>query len=121
MTMTKTLLVLTAALALSAGSALAHPKVISAVPAANGVSAGSPKDIRIKFNEAPFAKFATVTVQSAAGQAIKTGKVAVDPKDKTQIVVPVAETLAPGAYKVNWTASGADTHKVNGTFSFTVK
>ena len=117
----RTTLALAAALALTATLAAAHPMVVSASPAANGEVAGSPKDIRIKFNEAPFAKFSGVVVKDSAGKAVKTGKVSVDAKDKTQLVIPLAQTLAPGVYKVTWHASGSDTHKVDGTYSFTVK
>lgn len=117
----RTALCLAAALALTSTLAFAHPKVVSATPAVDGQVAGSPKDIRIKFNEAPFAKFSGVVITDAAGKPVKTGKAGVDAKDKTQLVVPLAQTLAPGVYKVTWHASGSDTHKVDGTYSFTVK
>lgn len=112
---------LAAALSLAAGAALAHPHVVSSTPAANGEVAGSPKTIKVKFNEAPAAAFSGIAVKDAAGKDVKLGKVAVDPADKTQLVAPVTQTLAPGSYKVTWKAAGADTHKVDGTFSFTVK
>jgi methionine-rich copper-binding protein CopC len=117
----KIALPLAVALSLAAGVALAHPHVVSASPAQNGEVAGSPKAIKVKFNEAPVAKFSGLTVKDAAGKDVKLGKVAVDPADKNQLVAPVAQTLAPGVYKVTWRASGSDTHKVDGTFSFTVK
>jgi copper resistance protein C len=117
----RTVLCLAAALSLGATIAAAHTTVVSAIPAVNGQVSGSPKDIRIKFNEAPFAKFSGVVVRDAAGKTVKTGKPTVDAKDKTQLIVPLAQTLAPGVYKVTWHASGSDTHKVDGTYSFTVK
>jgi methionine-rich copper-binding protein CopC len=117
----RTAICLATALALTATLAAAHPVVVSATPAVNGQVIGSPKDIRIKFNEAPFAKFSGVVVKDAAGKAVKTGKASIDPKDKTLLVVPLAQTLAPGVYKVSWHASGGDTHKVDGAYTFTVK
>jgi methionine-rich copper-binding protein CopC len=36
-------------------------------------------------------------------------------------MVPLSETLAPGAYTVEWHALSADGHKTNGAFTFTVK
>jgi copper resistance protein C len=117
----RTALCLAAALAFTSTLALAHPKVVSAIPAVGGEVSGSPKDIRIKFNEAPFAKFSGVEIKDSAGKAVKTGKASADAKDKTQLVVPLAQTLSPGVYKVTWHASGSDTHKVDGTYSFTVK
>jgi copper resistance protein C len=117
----RTALCLAAALALTTTLAAAHTVVVSATPAINGQVTGSPKDIRIKFNEAPFAKFSGVVIKDSAGKTVKTGKASVDAKDKTLLVVPLAQTLAPGVYKVTWHASGSDTHKVDGTYSFTVK
>jgi methionine-rich copper-binding protein CopC len=112
---------LAAALALSATAALAHPHIVAATPAQDGQVSGSPKAIKIKFNEAPFAKFSGISVKDAAGKDVKLGATTVDPADKTQLVAPVTQTLAPGVYKVTWKASGSDTHKVDGSYSFTVK
>lgn len=118
---TKSSLILAAALAMSASLAHAHAHVVSAKPAVNGQAAGSPKEVRIKFNEAPTVAFSQVTVTGPNGKAVKTGKPAANPSDKTELVVGVGETLAPGAYKVEWKTSGADTHKVGGSYTFTVK
>ena len=54
-------------------------------------------------------------------EALDSAKTAVDAADKTQLIANFAQTLSPGVYKVTWKASGADTHKVTGSYSFTVK
>ncbi|MDB5453854.1 MAG: copper resistance protein [Caulobacteraceae bacterium] len=117
----KSALVLAAAVSLVAGAALAHPHVVSATPAQDSQVTGSPKVVRIKFNEAPTAAFSAIALKDAAGKPVKTGKVGVDKADKTVLTAPIAQTLAPGVYKVTWRAAGSDTHKVDGTYSFTVK
>ena len=117
----KFILPLVAALALTAGSALAHPHVVSSTPAKDGQVAGSPKTVKIKFNEAPSAAFSTIEIKDASGKAVKVGKTGVDKADKTSLTATVDQTLTPGVYTVDWKASGSDTHKVAGTYSFTVK
>lgn len=109
------------ALIASGGAALAHPKMLKATPAANGVVQGSPQAIRISFNEQVAAKFSGIVLKSAAGAAVKTGDATVNPADKTELVVPVSATLAPGVYSVTWHAVAEDTHRVEGAFNFTVK
>jgi methionine-rich copper-binding protein CopC len=116
----KSILTLSAVLALSAGAAFAHPQIVSATPAQNGVSA-TPTAIRIKFNEAPTLAFSAIAVTDAAGTAVRTGPTLVDKTDRTVLMVAISRPLAPGVYKVNWKAAGSDTHKVDGTYSFTVK
>ena len=110
-----------AAALLAAAPALAHPHVVKAAPANGSTVTGSPADIRITFSEAPFPRFSGVTITDAAGKKIATGATAISPTDKNQLVVPVRAALKPGAYKVDWFAVGADTHRVTGKFSFTVK
>jgi methionine-rich copper-binding protein CopC len=117
----KPVLALTAAVSLCAGSALAHAHLVSATPAQDAQVSASPKVVRIKFNEAPTAAFSTIAVKDASGKPVKTGKAVVDKADKTVLTAPIAQTLAPGVYKVTWRAAGSDTHKVDGTYSFTVK
>ncbi|HZZ34821.1 MAG TPA: copper homeostasis periplasmic binding protein CopC [Caulobacteraceae bacterium] len=112
---------LAVAFALVAGAASAHPRLVSASPAPGGQVAGSPRQIRIKFNEAVFPKFSGVTIKSQAGAAVKTGKAGVDPRDRTQLVVPVTTRLAPGRYRLIWRAVASDTHRVQGQYDFTVK
>jgi methionine-rich copper-binding protein CopC len=109
------------ALTLCAGSALAHPHVVSSTPAKDAQVSGSPKSVRIKFNEAPSAAFSAIEIKDASGKAVKVGKTGIDKADKATLTADVAQTLTPGVYTVDWKAAGADTHKVTGAYSFTVK
>ena len=41
--------------------------------------------------------------------------------DKKQLVVALPKPLGDGVYKVTWHAVGDDTHRVQGSYSFTIK
>ena len=100
-------------------AAYAHPKLQSAEPAA-GAATASPKQIRITFNENVMPQFSGVELKEQSGKIITTGKATVDPANKKQLVVPVTEPLSPGDYKVEWHAVSDDTHRVKGSYSFSV-
>jgi methionine-rich copper-binding protein CopC len=114
----------TAAIALiaaifSCGAALAHPQLEASEPAA-GATTSSPKQVKITFNEAVISKFSGIEIKDKTGRMIATGKSQTDPAHKKRLVVPVKEELAPGEYKVDWHAVSDDTHRVKGTYSFSV-
>jgi methionine-rich copper-binding protein CopC len=98
----------------------AHPELQSAEPAAGAAAAASPKQIRITFTEAVIPQFSGAEVKDQAGKTIATGKATVDPANRKQLVVPVNELLPPGDYNVEWHAVSDDTHRVKGSYSFSV-
>ena len=102
------------------GVAYAHPQLQSTEPAA-GASTAPPKQIRIMFNEAVIPQFSGVELKDQTGKAIATGKSETDPANKKVLVVPVKEELVPGDYQVDWHAVSEDTHRVRGSYSFSVK
>jgi methionine-rich copper-binding protein CopC len=108
------------AASLLGGAALAHPELLSAEPAAGSAAAGSPKQIKITFTEAVISQLSGAEVKDQAGKAIATGKATVDPANRKQLLVPVNEALPPGDYKVEWHAVSDDTHRVKGSYSFSV-
>jgi len=111
-----------AVLAISAvtTSANAHPKLISASPAADVSSKVSPKEIKLNFSEGVIAKFSGIELKDETGKTIATGVAATDPKDRTQLVVPLPAPLMAGHYQVMWHAVSEDTHRVKGEYSFGV-
>ena len=111
---------LVAAILSGTGMAYAHPELQSADPAIGAVMAASPKQIRITFNETVIPQFSGVEMKDKAGKTIATGKAATDPANKKVLVVPMMEQLLPGEYKVEWHAVSDDTHRVNGSYSFSV-
>jgi len=111
---------LVAAILSGTGMAYAHPELQSADPAIGAVMAASPKQIRITFNETVIPQFSGVEMKDKAGKTIATGKAATDPANKKVLVVPMMEQLLPGEYKVEWHAVSDDTHRVKGSYSFSV-
>jgi copper resistance protein C len=97
----------------------AHPELQSAEPAA-GAATSSPKQVKITFNENVIPQFSGIEVKDQAGKVIATGKATTDPTNKKQLVVPLQEPLRPGDYKVEWHAVSDDTHRVKGSYSFSV-
>jgi len=107
--------------ALVATAAIAHPKLVNSSPRADAVIDNSPKELRLSFNEDLVAKFSGAEVKDQQGQKVEIGHAGLDPADKKQLVVPVSTPLAEGKYKVDWHAVAADTHRIHGSYSFTVK
>ena len=100
--------------------ALAHPKLIATVPAADAQSQPL-QEIRLLFSEALIAKFSGLDLKGEDGKRVETGPAASDPNDRKQLIVPLKAVLPPGRYTVEWHAVSEDTHRVKGSYSFEVK
>ena len=114
----------TAALALAAGPAFAHAKLLSEVPVAeDGASAASDTapvtELRLSFSEGINGAFSKAVVKDAMGMTID-GKATLDARDDKILVVTFAMPLAMGEYTVDWTAVAGDGHKTNGTYRVSV-
>ena len=106
--------------------AAAHPKLLSASPAANA-SAKAVSRIVLKFSErlTPRLSGATLTMTGMPGMANHpdmkmSGVNAAIGSDGISIVLTSAGPLPAGTYRVDWHVVGADTHRITGTHSFTV-
>jgi methionine-rich copper-binding protein CopC len=106
---------------LSGTAAFAHADLQSAEPAAGSEAATSPTEIRITFTEAVIPQFSGVELKDQAGKRVATGKAAVNPANKNVLVVPISERLPAGTYTVDWHAVSEDTHRVRGTYSFSLR
>lgn len=109
-----------------AAPASAHPKLLSATPAANS-SAKAVSRVVLKFSEriTPKLSGATLTMTGMPGMANHpdmkmTGVSAAVGSDGTSIVLTTAKPLPAGSYRVDWYVVGADTHRITGTHSFSV-
>jgi len=100
-------------------TAVAHPHVVRATPAAGSTVKMPPSEVTIRFNEKLEPAFGSVVVRDSEGKQVDKGDGAVDKKDRLVLRVSLPP-LMPGTYKVEWRAVGTDTHKVNGDFTFTV-
>lgn len=118
-----------AALAIFAAPQLvsAHAKLVASTPAANA-TVTRPSKIDLRFNESIIGSTVSVqlTMTGMPGMADHapmpiTGFTAQLGKDRKSLTLMLRRPLAAGTYRVNWAAAGADTHRLSGTFNFTVR
>ena len=112
------LTVLAAAL-LAAPDVQAHAFLDHASPAVGSSVPSPPADVRMWFTQQLEPAFTTATVTDASGNTVDTGPAQVDPKDPTELLVPL-KPLPPGTYSVAWHALSVDTHTTTGHFNFDV-
>lgn len=119
-------LLLTAALVAAAAPAAAHPKLLGATPADAGAVAPTNK-VTLRFSEriAPAFSGLAVSMVSMNGRAYPPAAMpvalVVPGRDGKSLSATLKEPLPPGGYRVDWYAVGADTHRVTGSLSFTVR
>lgn len=118
---------LAAAALVMATPALAHPKLVASNPAANAIVA-KPSSLQLRFSEKLVGQFSSVdlVMTGMPGMAnhgpMKINGVATSVgADGKTLVVKLKQPLAAGSYKLDWHAVSADTHRVNGSYSFRVK
>jgi hypothetical protein len=108
-------------------TAQAHPKLLSASPAANSASATT-NELKLTFSETLVSQFSgmSILMTEMPGMKMKapmsvgkvTSSVAADGKT---LVGTLQSPLPAGTYKLGWHAVTADTHRVEGSYSFVVK
>ena len=102
------------------GVAAAHAVLKRASPAAGAVLAQAPSEIRLLFNETIEPRFSQIELMTSKGIKINTGRLAVDPANRSEILVSVP-LLEPGRYKIKWRVLSVDSHKVEGELTFELK
>ncbi len=117
-------LIAAAAVLLSPVAALAHPKIVSASPAADATVA-APTKVEIRFSEKLLPKLSggTLMMTGMGGKPhapMPVGGVTSVAAGDT-LVLTSAKPLIAGSYKVDWHIVSADTHRVTGDYAFTVK
>lgn len=102
-------------------SAFAHAHLQSQLPAADSTVA-SAKELRLTFSEGVEEKFTKISITSTVGgkTEVEAATISTDPADKKILIVTPTAPLAAGRYKVEWHAVSVDTHKSEGSYSFTV-
>jgi methionine-rich copper-binding protein CopC len=103
---------------LFSGAAGAHALLRSAVPAAGSTLATAPAEVIIGYSEGVEPHFSTIVVQNAKGERVDKGDVHIQ-GDNTHLAVGLP-SLPAGTYKVIWHATSVDTHKTQGSYTFTV-
>ena len=108
------------ACALAAPAAFAHAFLDHAVPGVGGAVSGSPSELKLTFSQSLAPAFASVQIATADGAPVLAGKATPDPSDAATLHVRLGQPLKPGVYKVTWHVVSVDTHRTEGTYSFTV-
>ena len=112
--------VLAGAVTRGAPTAQAHAFLDHASPAVGSTVPTAPETVTMWFTQQLEPAFTTATVTDASGNTVDAGPAQVDPKDPTELRVPLKK-LPPGTYTVTWHALSVDTHTTTGHFTFTVK
>lgn len=93
----------------------AHARLDHATPAAGSTVPSPPTEITLYFTEELEPKFSCAEVRSAAGARVDHGA-----NISGKVMHLSVGMLAPGNYTVTWHVTSVDTHKTQGSFSFTV-
>ena len=109
----------------TASAAHAHPKLLAAKPAANATVV-KPARVELRFSERLMPKFsgADLMMTGMKGMAhppMKVPATAAVAADGHTLVVTPKSPLASGTYSVAWRVVAADTHRITGTYTFSVK
>jgi copper resistance protein C len=111
---------LAAVLSFSTGApAFAHAQLRSATPASGSTLATAPAEVVVNFSETLEPAFSSLVVSDANGKRVDKADTHLDQGDKTTMRVSLPP-LGQGAYIVHWRAVTADTHRVDGSFTFRV-
>ena len=99
----------------AATQASAHAHLEMSNLAANA-TVTAPKQIMLQFSETLQPKFSSFDVSMGGAPVPMKAKVS-----KAMMMATPEKPLAAGAYAVKWHAVTADTHRMEGTFNFTVR
>ena len=100
--------------------AWAHAHLQKASPSAGSAVKNPPSRITLHFSEDVEPHFSTIALATADGKTLKLGHPMTAPGDRKTLISKVPEMLAEGKYRVTWHAVSVDTHKTQGSFTFTV-
>lgn len=110
--------------------ALAHPRLVSSIPAAQSAVQNA-RQITLRFSERLMPQLTGLEIAPAgmphADHAAHTGMAplpAIRTKfssDGKTLIATFARALPRGAYTVTWHAVSADTHRIQGQFAFSVR
>jgi copper transport protein len=102
-----------------ASAASAHAQLLGTSPANGAVLTSAPAEVVLTFGEAVQAPPTAIEVYSAAGQRVRTGPVGHPAGRADQVEASLPRSMG-GTYVVSWRVISADTHPVQGAFSFSV-
>ncbi len=102
-----------------ANPAFAHAQLLGTSPAGGAVLTSPPRKVVLTFGEAVQAPPDAIEVVAANGQQVRTGPVEHPGGQGSQVGVTLPSAMK-GTYVVSWRVISADTHPVQGAFTFSV-
>jgi len=99
--------------------ASAHAILLTSEPAPSAILDQSPTEIALFFNEAVDTVFGRVRILDSSGNVIQIVKPIRDAANQSIVRAPLS-SLDEGTYVVIWRVASADSHPVQGSFSFQV-
>ena len=107
------------------GLALAHPRLVTALPAANATVA-KPKQVVLNFSEnvvGPLSgiELTMTAMPGMAGHAPMPIRGFTSQASGKTLTVTLPRALPAGTYALKWHAVAADQHRIEGGYSFTVR
>jgi copper resistance protein C len=104
------------AMGFSCVAAHAHAMLDHASPPVGSTTASAPREVSLTFTQNLEAAFSSVQVTNANGTRVDQGKAQI-----TGNTMRVGlRALPQGTYRVRWQALSVDTHKTEGSFTFSV-
>src|SRR6201982_449886 len=97
-------------------AAHAHAMLDHANPSVGSPVASAPHEVALTFTQNLESAVSSVQVTDANGARVDQGKAQIS---GNSILVGL-KSLSPGTYRVRWQALSVDTHKTEGSFTFTV-
>ncbi len=99
-------------------AASAHAFLAKAVPGVGSTVASAPAELFIDFTQGVEPAFSRIEVSDAAGARVDRNDAHTEGGD-SRLAIGL-KPLPPGRYLVSWQAVSVDTHRTQGSFSFTV-
>jgi methionine-rich copper-binding protein CopC len=97
-------------------AAHAHAFLDHASPLVGSTVTSAPREVSLTFTQNLEASFSSVQVTDANGARVDSGK----PQVSGNTMRVGLKSLPQGTYRVRWQALSVDTHKTEGTFTFSV-
>ena len=101
---------------LGGSGAHAHAFLDHASPLVGSTVASAPREVSLTFTQNLEAAFSSVEVTGPNGARVDAGK----PQISGNTMHVGLKAAGPGTYHVRWHALSVDTHKTDGSFTFTV-
>lgn len=98
----------------------AHSSLDHSEPRDRAVLKQAPHEVRMWFTEPIKAGISSIEVRDAAGKQVDQRNLRADEKEPALVRLSLIAEIAPGTYKVTWTAVAQDLHVSKGSFTFRV-